>query len=60
VTNAAIINRRYDNNLGHLYIYGKDASGNVTDYTFAPYALDYVVNEVLNPFIARFGVRFQF
>ena len=60
VTNAAIINRRYDQRLGTLYVYGKDEAGNVTDYVFKPYALDYVVNEILNPFIARFGVRFQF
>jgi hypothetical protein len=60
ITNAAIINRRYDQRLGTMYVYGKDASGNITDYTFSPYSHDYTVNEVLNPFIARFGVRFQF
>ncbi len=54
VTNAAIINRRYDMNEGTYYIY--------TDGTtsFSPYAHNYMVNEILNPFIARLGVRFQF
>jgi hypothetical protein len=60
VTNAAIINRRYDQRIGTMYVYGKDEAGNITDFTFSPYSLNYVPNEVLNPFIARFGVRFQF
>ncbi len=54
VTNAAIINRRYDRNEGTYYIY--------TDGTtsFQPYANNYTINEILNPFIMRLGVRFQF
>jgi hypothetical protein len=55
VLNSAIINRRYDNNEGTYYIYA-DSSKN----RFAPYASKYKINEILNPFIARFGVRFQF
>jgi hypothetical protein len=60
VTNAATINRRYDMNAGTLFVYGKDSSGNINNYVFEPYAFNYVVNEILNPFIARLGVRFQF
>jgi hypothetical protein len=60
VTNAATINRRYDRNEGTLYIYERDESGNITDYSFSPYAFNHAVNEIMNPFIARFGVRFQF
>jgi hypothetical protein len=54
VTNAAIINRRYDMFEGTYYI--NSQTGN----TFVPYPLNYTVNEILNPFIARLGVRFQF
>jgi hypothetical protein len=52
--NSAVINRRYDNNEGTYTI---SASG-VT--SFAPYANRYIINEILNPRITRFGIRFQF
>ena len=48
--NSAIINRRYDQNEGTYYT----VSGH-----FSKYANNYKINEILNPFIARFGVRFQ-
>jgi len=54
VTNAATINRRYNMNEGTYYIYPNGTTG------FEPYAFNNVVNEIMNPFIARFGVRFQF
>ncbi|MGD0782198.1 MAG: hypothetical protein ABSA30_04990, partial [Candidatus Aminicenantales bacterium] len=54
VTNAAIINREYDNNEGTLYIYTNGTT------KFVPYALNKTINEILNPFILRLGVRFQF
>ncbi len=54
VTNAAIINRRYDMNEGTYYI---NTDGSTR---FQPYAFNYTVNEILNPFIMRLGVRFQF
>jgi hypothetical protein len=54
LTNAAIINRRYDRNEGTLYL---NANGSTN---FVPYAFNYTVNEILNPFIMRLGVRFQF
>jgi len=60
VTNAAIINRRYDMNEGTLYVNVKDEEGNVTDYSFEPYPHRYQAYSILNPFIMRFGVRFQF
>jgi hypothetical protein len=56
VLNSAIINRRYDENEGTYYYYG---AGDPRNY-FAPYAHYFEANEILNPFIARFGVRFQF
>ncbi len=52
--NSAIINRRYDKSEGTYTIYPDGST------SFVPYANNYVVNEILNPFIARFGVRFQF
>jgi hypothetical protein len=54
VLNSAIINRQYDNNEGTYTI----AADGTT--TFAPYANNNKVNEILNPFVARFGIRFQF
>jgi len=54
VLNKAIINRRYDKNEGTLYIY-PDGS-----MLFKKYANNYRINEYLNPFIMRLGVRFQF
>jgi len=54
VLNSAIINRQYDNREGTYTI----AANGTT--TFAPYANNNKVNEILNPFVARFGIRFQF
>ncbi len=54
VTNSSVINRRYDMNEGTYYVY---ASGSTK---FVPYSHNYTVNEILNPFIMRLGVRFQF
>ena len=54
VFNKAIINRRYDRNEGTLYIYSDGST------SFRPYANNYRINEYLNPFIMRLGVRFQF
>jgi len=51
--NGACINRRYDNNEGTYRIYSDHT-------TYSPYANKFRVNEILNPFVARFGVRFQF
>lgn len=48
--NSAIINRRYDMSEGTYY---------VTQNKFTKYANRFKINEILNPFIARFGVRFQ-
>jgi hypothetical protein len=56
VLNTAVINRRYDQNEGTYYYYG---AGDPANY-FAPYAHTFEPNEILNPFIARLGVRFQF
>jgi hypothetical protein len=49
--NSAIMNRRYDRHHGTYYPH----SG-----YFAQNATDFLANEVLNPRIVRFGVRFQF
>ena len=54
LTNTATINRRYDMNEGTYYIYSDGTTG------FQPYAFNNVVNEIMNPFIMRLGVRFQF
>jgi hypothetical protein len=54
VLNSAIINRRYDQREGTYTI---NANGTTK---FSTYANNFTVNELLNPFIARFGVRFQF
>jgi len=54
VFNKAIINRRYARNEGTLYIYSDGST------SFRPYANNYRINEYLNPFIMRLGVRFQF
>jgi hypothetical protein len=53
VFNSAIINRRYDRNEGTLNIYPDRTE-------FKPYTNNYKINEYLNPFIMRLGVRFQF
>jgi len=53
ILNSSIINRRYDRYEGTLYVYEDHT-------TFVPYVNNYKVNEIMNPFIARFGIRFQF
>jgi hypothetical protein len=52
--NSSIVNRRYDRNEG---TYNINANGTTS---FAPYANNYRVNELLNPRVTRLGVRFQF
>jgi hypothetical protein len=52
--NSAIINRRFDRNEGTWNISALGVGSR------SPYASYYRVNEILNPRIARFGVRFQF
>ncbi|MGB9835172.1 MAG: carboxypeptidase regulatory-like domain-containing protein [Candidatus Saccharicenans sp.] len=54
VFNKAIINRRYPKNEGTLYIYSDGSM------RFSKYANYYKINEYLNPFIMRLGVRFTF
>jgi hypothetical protein len=49
--NSAIMNRRYDRHHGTFYPHNG---------YFAQNATDFLANEILNPRIARFGVRFQF
>ncbi len=49
--NSAIINRAYDAYLGDYY---------VSTNTFVENATNRYLNEILNPRITRFGVRFQF
>jgi hypothetical protein len=53
VLNNACINRRFDKNEGTYRIYSDHT-------TYSAYANKFRVNEILNPFVARFGVRFQF
>ncbi len=48
--NNAIMNRRYDTNTGTYYI---------TQGIFVPSATSFKANEVLNPRVVRFGVRFS-
>jgi hypothetical protein len=59
--NSAIIDGRYGQYEGDYYmpILNPDGSVNTPGF-FVPYANNYRVNEILNPFVARFGVRFQF
>jgi hypothetical protein len=52
--NSSIVNRRYDRNEGTWNIYADGST------SFSPYALNNVVNEILNPLVMRLGVRFQF
>ena len=52
--NSSIVNRRYDKNYG---TYSISATGVIS---YSPYANNYNINEILNPRIARLGVRFQF
>lgn len=54
VFNSSIINRRYDRNEGTFNI-----NADLTT-SFAPYANNFRVNEILNPRVTRLGVRFQF
>jgi len=55
--NSNIINRRYARDLGTYYIYSKtDLSKN----KYVPEPTNFMANEVLNPRLARFGVRFLF
>ena len=49
--NSAVINRRYDALLGTYYPH---------DGSFVPNATNFLANEVLNPRVIRFGMRFQF
>ncbi|MFQ6108808.1 MAG: carboxypeptidase regulatory-like domain-containing protein [Candidatus Aminicenantales bacterium] len=51
VLNSAIINRRYARNLGTYYVH---------DGSFSPNPTNYLANEILNPRVLRFGVRFMF
>jgi len=52
--NSTIENRRYQYDWGTIYIY-PDGS-----YDFAPSATAGSLNEILNPRLLRFGVRFEF
>jgi hypothetical protein len=51
ILNSAIVNRAYDAYLGDYYV--------DTD-TFVPNATNRRLNEILNPRVVRFGVRFEF
>ncbi|MBC7364253.1 MAG: TonB-dependent receptor [Candidatus Aminicenantes bacterium] len=61
VLNKMIENRRYMKNWGTVRVYG-DAEGNIdwTQTTFTPNPTYNALNEVLNPRVARIGVRFEF
>jgi hypothetical protein len=56
--NSSIINRRYDENEGTIYLRTTEGVTSVDHY--AAYANNYKVNELLNPRIMRLGVRFAF
>lgn len=53
--NSSTVNRRYQRHLGTYYVYS-DSSLN----TFVPDPNNYKFNQILNPRIVRFGVRYQF
>lgn len=53
--NSSVINRRYQRNLGTYYVYA-DPSLN----RFVPDATCFRANEVANPRLVRFGIRFSF
>ena len=53
--NSTTILRRYDIEHGTFYY----ASGDLVDYA-PPYGTSGINNELMNPFIARLGMRFQF
>ncbi|MGB4705146.1 MAG: TonB-dependent receptor [Candidatus Saccharicenans sp.] len=59
--NKMIENRRYQINWGTVYVYG-DGQGGIdwTKTTFTPEITKNALNEVLNPRVARIGVRFEF
>ena len=54
--NSSMENRRYQKNHGTYYWYGPDHPDN----SFSPDPLYYQLNEIINPRVIRFGVRFQF
>ena len=56
VFNAKLENRRNQKTWGRYYYYGEDDARNY----FRRDADAYALNEVLNPRVIRFGVRFQF
>jgi hypothetical protein len=51
VLNSDIVNRAYDANFGSFY---------VAEDLFVPEPTNRLLNEILNPRVTRFGVRFQF
>lgn len=53
--NSSTVQRRYQRDLGTYYV-NSDPSLN----TFVPNPTNYRFNQILNPRIARFGVRYQF
>jgi len=55
VFNSSTVNRREQRYHGTYYMYADPALN-----TFVPNNSDYMLNEILNPRITRFGVRFQF
>lgn len=61
VLNKMIENRRYQKYWGTVRIYG-DAQGNIdwTRTSYTPNLTFNALNEILNPRVARLGVRFQF
>jgi hypothetical protein len=56
VFNSMLENRRYQESLGIYYYYGAGDARNTFNYDLSAYTL----NEVLNPRVARLGVRFTF
>jgi hypothetical protein len=52
--NSTIENRRYQKDWGSLYIYSDGSM------SFSPNANANTLNEILNPRMLRFGVRFEF
>jgi hypothetical protein len=60
VLNSPIITGRYDQYVGDYYMPILNPDGTVnTPGFFEPYANNFRIQQILNPFIARFGVRFQ-
>jgi hypothetical protein len=56
VFNWQIANRRYQKFWGTYYYYGEGSASN----RFVPNLTYNLLNEILNPSVVRFGVRFQF